>query len=454
MAGNEAAWSGVYDSQEQAEQAAKDLTRTLYGSLTKESKARNIAGRGRIMSSITGMKDLLSDIQDYIGQLTIDDKQNAKEYIDAIIAQDSKTGILKTVIKVIDIINNKIVEIATNPIYLPLITEQKIGDSVKKQIQDYIADAKQNLKYLDFKTILMSAVPTLGTVAMMNTLEASGILRRTPELTRSHACLVGLVPLQHIREIEVARSGQVLKFRATGSVFLAKQKGEGKDAVRISGKFYREEIIILTFLLLLYEYGAANVGDIDLTTNLQPFDLQAIRKLNNILTVNTDKVKPSVEQHNTFPFVSRHVIIPNCYIETLSFEERIENGISVINYDILLRTFNKQKSFKVWNSDDDNTKYVATIYNENLRFHKMFEYGINAVWRYLQSEHFVVNTGYWKVGVTTSTYGSPLAKDVYYNVDALDVVGTFAMGAMGFVGKNFSTMGTTNVLNILTGVAT
>lgn len=471
LAGNESAWSGVFDSQEQADQASKEMTRTLFGSLSKESKAANISGRGRIMSRISGMGDLLTDIQDYIGQLAIDDKDKAREFIYKIIAGESEKDILKSVVKVLAVMNNKILETHNKEVYLstvvaevtPVVTEEGVAveSTLSKKLKSYltgfIENAKENRKYLDFTTILLSAVPVLGSVAMIASLEASGILRRTPELTKSHACLVGAIPLQHIREIEVARSGQKLKFRATGSVFLAKQEGGGTDAVRISGKFYRDEIAMLMFLLMLYEYGAARVGDIDLE-NPDPsdFNLEAIKRRKNILTVNTDKIKPSYEKHNTFPFVSRHVIIPNCYMETLSFEERIENGMSVVNYDILLRTFNKQNSFKIWGSDDPDTKYVyvATVYNEKLKFHQMFEYGINAIWRHIQAEAFVINTGSWKVGVTTSTYGSPQARDVYYNVDALDVASTFAMGVFGFAGKNYAISGKTDIVSLLGGVAT
>lgn len=448
LAGNSGAWEGVYDDKEAAEEAAQHLTRTLFGSTSKENKAKSI-GTGRFVSQIKGMNDLLPEIKAYITTLTVDDKQKAKEYIEGIIAQDSKNGIMKTVKKVLAVKNNKIPVLA----YLPVTTSDEIEESTENKIKGFIADAKENLRYLDFKTILTSAVPLLGTMGMMNALEGSGILRRTPELTMSKACFVGPIPLQHIREIEVARSGQKLKFRATGSVFLAKQEGGGTDAVRVSGKFYRGEISILVLILALYEFGAGRVKDLDLS-NPADFNMEAVRTRKNILQFNTERAKPSVESHNTFPFVSRHVIIPNCYIETLSFEERIENGMSVVSYDILLRTFSKQKSFKVWNSDDPNIKYVATVYNEKLTFHKMFEYGINAIWRYIQSEHFVINTGYWKVGITTPTYGNPQARDVYYNLDAFDVAGTFAMGAMGLVGRTWATLGTEGVLNVISGVAT
>ena len=40
MAGNTACWEGVYDDQEAAEEAAQQLTRTLFGSTIKESKSK------------------------------------------------------------------------------------------------------------------------------------------------------------------------------------------------------------------------------------------------------------------------------------------------------------------------------------------------------------------------------------------------------------------------------
>lgn len=449
MAGNTAAWQGVYDSEEQAIVAAKRLVRTVFGSITEESKAKSPTTKPRIMTQIKGMGDLLTDLQDYIATLTLKDKAKAKEYVEGIIAQDSKTGIMTTVKRVLSFENSKPALLE----FLSVKTDETIEEGTKNQVNTFIKWSQENLKFLDFTTIITSLAPTLGSMAILGGLDASGIFRRTPQLTIKKACFLGPVPLQHVREIEVARSGQKLKFRATGSVFLAKQEGGGTDAVRITGKLYRDEVIMLLLLFSLYEWGTGRVKDLDLS-NPQPFDLELIRKKKNMLKVDTEMANAGVEAHNTFPFVSRHVIIPNCYIETLSFEERIENGIDVINYDVLLRTFAKQKKFNVWNSDDPNIKYVSTVYNEKLQFHKMFEYGINAIWRHIQAEALSINSAYWKVGVTTSTYGSPQARDVYYNLDALDVAGTFAMGAMGFVGKTFATLGVEAVINSISGVMT
>ena len=88
LAGNSGAWEGVYDDKEAAEEAAQHLTRTLFGSTSKENKAKSI-GTGRFVSQIKGMNDLLPEIKAYITTLTVDDKQKAKEYIEGIIAQDS-----------------------------------------------------------------------------------------------------------------------------------------------------------------------------------------------------------------------------------------------------------------------------------------------------------------------------------------------------------------------------
>jgi len=449
MAGNTAAWEGVYDSKEQAIVAAKRLVRTVFGSITEESKAKSPTTKPRIMSQIKGMSDLLTDLQDYIATLTDQDKAKAKEYVEGIIAQDSKIGIMNTVKRVLSFKDQK----PALSEYLSVKTDETIEEGTKNQVNTFIKWSQENLKFLDFTTIITSLAPTLGSMAILSGLDASGIFRRTPELTIKKACFLGPVPLQHVREIEVARSGQKLKFRATGSVFLAKQEGGGTDAVRVSGKLYRDEVIMLLLLFSLYEWGTGRVKDLDLSNPETTFDMELIRKKKNMLKVDTEMANAGVEAHNTFPFVSRHVIIPNCYIETLSFEERIENGIDVINYDVLLRTFAKQKSFKVWNSDDPNIKYVSTVYNEKLHFHKMFEYGINAIWRHIQAESLSINSAYWKVGVTKAgMVGNAQARDVYYNLDAFDVAGTFAMGAMGFVGKTFATLGVEAVINAISGV--
>ena len=442
LRGNENTYSGVYDSEEQLKESALRLTKQLWGSTAKARESGVITGTFGATVPPKGMSvAVMKNLEAFLKELSIDQQDKVKEYIDHIIAQKKQKGILLSIKRIISIKDGKLagsefIDIA-NSVEITQSTIEKI-----KGIWKYSAD---NDKYVDFGQVIRTAASIFDTTAVVGILEATGIYRRTPGISMTHACVLGLLPLQHIREIEVARSGKVLKFRATGSVFLAKQEGGGDDAIRIAGKFYRDEIVILIALWKLYQYGAAGIDEEFALNNAQPYNLADIRKrASNIVKFNVEKSKPTAEVHSTFPFVSRHVIIPNVYIETLSFEEKIEDGINVIRYDILLRTFNKKKAFKTWNTDNPDIKYAITQYDENLTFHKMFELSINWIWRTIQAEKFIINTGSWKVGVTSAVssagFANTKARDVYYNIQPIDVVSTFAMGALGFRGmKLFGT---------------
>ena len=85
----------------------------------------------------------------------------------------------------------------------------------------------------------------------------------------------------------------------------------------------------------------------------------------------------------------------------------------------------------------------------------MFEFTTNFIWRLIQQNAILVNTGYWKVGVTSPGIpGKPHTNDVYYNIGIMDVVSTFAMGALGFGSATLATSGITQAGINLTSVVT
>jgi len=99
-------------------------------------------------------------------------------------------------------------------------------------------------------------------------------------------------------------------------------------------------------LWFLFLYGQSKFREID-SLSLIEFEtgtniLSEIRKMNDLLMTDSSLQKPSYEFHQTFPFVNRHFIIPNCYIETISIENKLPVK-DVLYYSILLRTYTKPK---------------------------------------------------------------------------------------------------------------
>jgi hypothetical protein len=241
-------------------------------------------------------------------------------------------------------------------------------------------------------------------------------------------CVLGGLPLRHIQEIEIARSGKILKFRATGSVFLASQEG-GEDAIRVEGILVRSEVIYILAMFALFYYGQGKVKEIDNLVELfgNP-GLMAFRAKNmDITTYNKTIQKPAYTYHRTLPFVTRHVIIPNVYIETLSFEERLDLGKDVIGYSILLRTYRKPEGFEVY-SEGPTLSYLSAKGNQSLNMFKMIEFFANMAWRFINSQGIFIKEMEWKIGNDTAE-----SDDVYYNIDASSIASTVALGMVGLM---------------------
>lgn len=249
--------------------------------------------------------------------------------------------------------------------------------------------------------------------------------------------VVGLVPIPHVKEIEVARSGKILKFRATGSVFLANQEG-GLDAIRIEGYFYRVEISWILILWMLFLYGRSEQREIDndmLTKIIDPISIGGIAKMRKIMDVtkfNSNESKPSYEFHHTFPIVTRHIIIPNCYIETLSFEERVINGKDTINYSILLRTYTKVKSWDIFEKQgkDGTTSYIGPHLSNMTNMGRMLEPVINMIWRGINASGIIIKEREWKLEGETDQ-----GLDVTYDISAEAIAMTTIFSIAGCMGN-------------------
>jgi len=221
--------------------------------------------------------------------------------------------------------------------------------------------------------------------------------------------LLGPVPLKHVDYVEIARSGKILKFRATGTVFLAKQEG-GADAIKIEGTMYKIEFLLLFLLWGLFIYGQSKFKEMDALPSLTSAQsIFEVRKLNDLIMTDTSLQKPSYEFHQTFPFVSRHFIIPHCYIETISIEDKLPLK-DVLKYTILLRTYDKPQ--EVSSSAGKGGKVLYGLRNKT-KSAKVVEASLNAGWRTLNATGWLLNEHEWKIGSANKSG----VLDTYYDVD-------------------------------------
>jgi len=251
--------------------------------------------------------------------------------------------------------------------------------------------------------------------------------------------ILGPVPLKHIDEIEVARSGKILKFRATGSVFLAGQPG-AKDSIIIRGVLSKWEIYELLWLWTLFVFGQSKVqafndsmfGGFKTSSlvNMGDVDFSKIRKLTDVTKIEDDLSNKTYEYHATFPIVTRHFIIPNCYIETFSFEEKLPLK-DTLQFTILLRTYEHHDSLSLYQDMDEDNKLTGTGYiglNPNkTSMQGTIEFATNILWRTLGASGMWVENNEWKLGDARS----PGKLDTYYNVGYESIASALLMGVTG-----------------------
>ena len=254
-----------------------------------------------------------------------------------------------------------------------------------------------------------------------------GIYQVASQLWGKIPVLLGPCPLKHAHYIEIARSGKILKFRATGSVFLAAQEG-GDDAIKIEGTLYKAEYAIMFILWGLFLYGQAKFRDMK---TIPGFDLggasaTTIRKLNDLITTNTDLERPTYEFHQTFPFVNKHFIIPNCYIETISIEDKLPLK-DTLRYTILLRTYEKPTEV-TWLEDKKSGSRISGFKNKTLTS-KICEYSLNAGWRMLNYSGWLIDDQEWKIGSARDEG----VTDTYYDVDWASVASVVYLNMVGAV---------------------
>lgn len=267
-----------------------------------------------------------------------------------------------------------------------------------------------------FMYSIMSAIGLIGTFGFDNEVIIAGIPLGS----------FGIGSPTSVQEIEIAHSNKIVKFRAIGSIFLAHQVG-GKDTISITGKLTGD--LRMYFLAVIWILTLISQGRLETITNIKDTQgeplVQALRKgvgplirINKLPISSKESIatqKPTYEKHTTFPVITQHEIITNAYIETFSFEEKIETGRDVITYNLLMRTYEEPDEFIA-----DNIHSVYRQAKGKTRSQQILKYITNFTYRMLKwsKEFYYLETNAWKT-------------DNYYDVDVVDMGTAFAISLMG-----------------------
>lgn len=239
-------------------------------------------------------------------------------------------------------------------------------------------------------------------------------------------CLVACLPLRHVKLIEVARSGKVLKFRSDGSTFLAQQHGS-EDAIKVEFLMLKTEIWMLLVLWMLFEYGSGNESEIDLAKAPKLKTLNDLRQINNIFKIDSDVKKASHEFHNTFPLITNNVIIPNVYLETVSFEENVNFGKDVLRCSLMFRTYRKPRQF--FEGKIESSLYGYTN-NNDTKMYEVIEFSANLAYRFAKAMNALIVSNNWTI--RPKSIFDQENDDVYYNIGIEDIASTVVMSLAGY----------------------
>jgi len=259
-----------------------------------------------------------------------------------------------------------------------IIKVNKIKDKITKKFSEYKSRIYNGLEmYSWIDTALIPRMALMGSKS-------------------APAMIVGFLPLTSLYYVERARSDRVLKIRAVGGVFLAHQEG-GNDTLVVKGIFTGiTRQIWLLFLQYLQKYGenaSINARLSQMRGLLPSFgDIvgggeRSIKDIKNFVeggedTGIIDQEIYSFEYHKTFTIVTGTDILMDMYLQTLQFENKVENGRHVIKYTCIFQKYIKPSYFFMTKKGEEKTDPLT--YKQKTGetgYYKAKEELIDGVWK-------------------------------------------------------------------------
>jgi len=165
------------------------------------------------------------------------------------------------------------------------------------------------------------------------------------------AAVLAGIPLGTVEELSSALSDRILKYRATGGIFLAHQDG-GNESLRIICKAWgKDRYMFLILLDFLFLYGQSKSLDMfskiesnpfnDVATVMTKQQLKETAKVINPWTrfreENVDEGRE--EYHMTFPIVTKNRVFSSMYLETYDIVESVNKGMNMLTITLFLRKY-------------------------------------------------------------------------------------------------------------------
>ena len=197
------------------------------------------------------------------------------------------------------------------------------------------------------------------------------------------AAVLAGIPLGTVDELSVALSDRILKYRATGGVFLAHQDG-GNESLRIVCKAWgTKRYLFLILLDFLFLYGTSRT--LDLFKGISFFGGDAAKPIlskpdfaEEAQVSNpwrsfelTNMNEGQEEWHLTFPIVTRNRIFSSMYLETYDIVESVNTGMNMLTVTLFLRKYRPPYPLQLVGLEGEKKKKKVTDPTEWYRSEKV-----------------------------------------------------------------------------------
>lgn len=223
-----------------------------------------------------------------------------------------------------------------------------------------------------------------------------GLLGMKPDL------IIAGLPVYHVNKMGHGASDEIMKYRSTGGIFLAHQRG-GKHTFKFTAKLFGpNRYLIVKALETLQRYGAEEaksiIGNLVMAqqlgwSNVRDVDPKSIIDVDSgsdliNYTKHGDIDDQEYITHRTYPIITDTKIYMDMYMETMTYSRDIKHGANVIEVNCLFRKFTPPLYYQstVHNPDQKRTKkyYRTFISEKELVFLKRWDYIFNVSWSFFR----------------------------------------------------------------------
>jgi len=235
------------------------------------------------------------------------------------------------------------------------------------------------------------------------------------------AAVIAGIPIGTAEELSHALSSRMLKYRATGGVFLAHQGG-GNESLRVVCKAWgKNRYIFLTLVEFLFLYGSSKVidlfaGALPITQNITTKGFVINKTKNPWTEIREGAIdEGKAEYHLTFPIVTRNRIYTSMFIETYDVIQSVEKGMNMLTITIFFRKWLPPLPFefihiKGGEQDGQNWYRKRDAIRGEGKYCKfidaVLDYGLTIVmqlYRYQQAQEYTAYTPEQMIAITFAT---------------------------------------------------